>query len=200
MPSRNGIRVRGRSRSRVGRARSETQWMIVQMPTIVRCARTFAQCRVFRRQLQCVPEPHQHRFMQTGTIPPAVPATDDMLSMSMVGCRGMTAATVPPILPAILSLIRLITAPFIRHISLQYLAPLGTFNPYVNLVPGPTSTCPGLCVLDRRPCRQYTCAGRGFVLTVAGPNGLDNALQYDLSKIVHGAWNGTYQPPRMAAV
>jgi hypothetical protein len=73
------------------------------------------------------------------------------------------------------------------YISLQYLPPLGTFNPYVNLVHGPTYLdMPGsyaFSIDDRVGNVQVP--GKGVVLTVAGPNGLDNTVQYDLSKIVH---------------
>jgi hypothetical protein len=72
------------------------------------------------------------------------------------------------------------------YISLQYLPPLGTFNPYVNLVHGPTYLdMPGSYAfsIDDRVGNIHI-PGTGFVLTVAGPNGLDNMVQYDPNKKV----------------
>ena len=73
------------------------------------------------------------------------------------------------------------------YIALQYLPPLGTFNPYVNLVHGPT-------FLDILGSYAFSIddvvgnihiPGQGVIVTVGGPNGLDNLVQYEKNKIVN---------------
>jgi len=73
------------------------------------------------------------------------------------------------------------------YIALQYLPPLGAFNPYVNLVHGSSYLdMPGSYAfsIDDRVGNIHV-PGKGVVLTVAGTNGLHNTVQYDLSKIVN---------------
>jgi hypothetical protein len=73
------------------------------------------------------------------------------------------------------------------YISLQYLPPLGTFNPYVNLVHGSTYLdMPGSYAFSIDDLvGNIHVPGKGVIVTVAGPNGLDNPAQYDQNKIVN---------------
>jgi hypothetical protein len=72
------------------------------------------------------------------------------------------------------------------YVDLQYLLPLGTFNPYVNLVHGSTYLdMPGSYAFSIDDLvGNINVPGTGVILTVAGPNGLENTVQYDLNKIV----------------
>src|SRR5207245_157759 len=73
------------------------------------------------------------------------------------------------------------------YIALQYLPPLGTFNPYVNLVHGKDYlNMPGSYAFSiDDDVGNILVSGTGIIITVAGTLGLDNTVQYDKSKIVH---------------
>jgi hypothetical protein len=72
------------------------------------------------------------------------------------------------------------------YISLQYLPPLGTFNPYVDLVHGPTYLdMPGSYAFSIDDLvGNIHVPGQGVIVTVAGPNGLDNMVQYVQNNVV----------------
>jgi hypothetical protein len=74
-----------------------------------------------------------------------------------------------------------------KYISLQYLPPLGTFNPYVNLVHGMTYlNMPGSYAfsIDDDVGNMHV-AGTGIVIAVGGKNGLENQVQYDPKLLVN---------------
>jgi len=120
------------------------------------------------------------------TTPPVNPTLHDMLT-HVYGwvpwnafCSGGAAANDLALQPNFKSV-------HSTYIALQYLPPLGAFNPYVNLVHGSSYLdMPGSYAfsIDDRVGNIHV-PGTGFVLTVAGPNGLHNTVQYDLSKIVN---------------
>jgi len=73
------------------------------------------------------------------------------------------------------------------YISLQYLAPLGAFNPYVNLVHGKDYLdMPGSYAFSiDDDVGNMLVHGSGIIITIAGTFGLENTVQFDKSKIVH---------------
>ena len=83
------------------------------------------------------------------------------------------------------------------YIELQYLPPLGTFNPYVNLVHGKDYLdMPGSYAFSiDDDVGNMLVNGEGVIITVAGTLGLENTVPFDKSKVVHvqigaplGAW------------
>jgi hypothetical protein len=73
------------------------------------------------------------------------------------------------------------------YIALQYSKPLGTFNPYVNLVHGTDYLdMPGSYAFSvDDDVGNMLVGGTGIIITVGGSGGLDNDVQYDKSKLVN---------------
>jgi hypothetical protein len=73
------------------------------------------------------------------------------------------------------------------YIALQYSKPLGTFNPYVNLVHGTDYLdMPGSYAFSvDDDVGNMLVDGTGIIITVGGSAGLDNDVQYDKSKLVN---------------
>lgn len=74
-----------------------------------------------------------------------------------------------------------------KYIALQYSEPLGTFNPYVNLVHGTDYLdMPGSYAFSvDDDVGNMLVGGTGIIITVGGAAGLDNDVQYDKSKLVN---------------
>jgi hypothetical protein len=74
-----------------------------------------------------------------------------------------------------------------KYIELQYLPPLGTFNPYVNLVHGGTYlNMPGSYAfsIDDDVGNMHV-GGTGVIFAVGGSNGLENKVQYNPNLLVN---------------
>ena len=73
------------------------------------------------------------------------------------------------------------------YIALQYSKPLGTFNPYVNLVHGTDYLdMPGSYAFSvDDDVGNMLVDGTGIIITIGGSTGLDNDVQYDKSKLVN---------------
>jgi hypothetical protein len=73
------------------------------------------------------------------------------------------------------------------YIALQYASPLGTFNPYVDLVHGRDFLdMPGSYAFSiDDDVGNMLVAGEGIIVTIGGSNGLENEVQFDKKKIVN---------------
>lgn len=95
-------------------------------------------------------------------------------------CQGGAAANDLSLLPNFRAVHK-------TYIALQYEKPLGTFNPYVNLVHGSDFLdMPGSYAFSiDDDVGNMLVAGKGIIIAIGGSAGLENDVQYDKKKLVN---------------